>query len=387
MDEIPQLPAAPLTTEKPPSPPSRPPTTAVDAGVRVAGAPAAVTPAVRKRVLVGHPHGFCAGVRRALKIIETAALQCSGPLYCLNELVHNRQVVDDLTARGIRFVTRIDAIPAGSTVVFSAHGVSPAIREQAKARQLRVIDATCPFVAKVHDDVRRYAREGYSVLLIGSPMHDEVIGVAGEAPESVLIVANARDAERVQPGNPEHVTVATQTTLSAEQVRQVMAVLEVRFPTLQMPDKSGICYATTDRQEAVRHLARAADLVLVLGSENSANSNRLVDVARGAGTDARLVPSLQALLDSTSDWQARGTLGLTAGASTPEHLVEAAIDILKSRGFETVETLSVAEETLTFPTGLPDCRARHSLPLNTETFAIIHAANGGVPRHEHHPNV
>ncbi len=362
MDEIPQSPATPLPTAKPPTLPSHPPTPAVDAGVQAAGVSAAVTPAVRKRILVGHPHGFCAGVRRALKIIETAAQRCSGPLYCLNELVHNRQVVDDLAARGIRFVTRIDDVPAGSTVVFSAHGVSPAIREQAKARQLRVIDATCPFVAKVHDDVRRYAREGYSVLLIGSPMHDEVVGVAGEAPESVLIVASARDAERVQPGKPERVTVATQTTLSAEQVRQVMAVLEARFPTLQMPDKSGICYATIDRQEAVRHLARSADLVLVLGSANSANSNRLVDVARDEGTDARLIPTLQSLLDSTADWEALDTLGLTAGASTPEHLVEAAIDLLKSRGFETVETLPVAEETLTFPAGL--ARTTFSSPDN-----------------------
>lgn len=315
-----------------------------------------------KRILLAEPHGFCSGVRRAIRIAESALPPPSAgadaapprpALYCLHELVHNREVVSRLAAGGIAFVDRVADVPEGATLLFSAHGVSPAVRAEAAARRLTVIDATCGFVAKVHADVRRYVAEGCSVFLIGRRNHDEVLGVAGEAPDSVTVVETPADAEAAaSPPDPERVAVVTQTTLTAEQVSAVLAVLKRRFPRLRRPSSSGICTATTRRQLAVREVARRVPLVLVLGSRNSANSNRLVDVARAVGADAELVPdpeSLAALaaegrLDSLSD------IGLTAGASTPEETIDAAVAFLRARGFDSLVPQPDPSQSLPAPT-------------------------------------
>lgn len=299
-------------------------------------------------IRIAEPHGFCSGVLRAIEIAEKAAARlraskASAPpdpdsagssspvLYCLNELVHNRQVVDDLAAKGVAFVKSLSEVPDGETVLFSAHGVSPAIREEAAARGLGVIDATCVFVEKVHEAVRRYSAEGCPILLIGSRNHDEVLGVAGEAPGSVTVVENVRDAENVAPPAGGRVAVVTQTTLTASQVEDIMAVLRRRFPDLIVPDRSGRCFATTLRQDAVREVASQSDVVVVLGSPNSANSNRLVDVARSAGARALLVPDAAALRSAVADGLLEGasSVGVTAGASTPEYVMEECINALR----------------------------------------------------------
>lgn len=286
---------------------------------------------IQRNILLADPHGFCTGVKRAIVLAEEAVAKSGGRIYCLNELVHNRLVVDRLAGSGMVFVKRISDVPDGETVLFSAHGVSPAIREEARNKGLNVIDATCVFVKKVHEAVKRYAADGCSVLLIGSRTHDEVLGVAGEAPESVTVLETVADAESVQVPDPEKVAVLTQTTLADYQVRPIIDVLCRRFPNIRIPDKSSICFATTVRQEAVRKIARDAEIVLVLGSRNSANSNRLVDVARSEGTCAELIPDIPALKAFAAEGHLDGVteIGLTAGASTPEDVVDAAREFLE----------------------------------------------------------
>lgn len=291
-----------------------------------------------KKIIIAEPHGFCAGVTRAIALAEKALQQRSDPthpLYCLHEIVHNRSVVDRLADRGIIFVKDLDEVPDGETVLFSAHGVSPAIRRTAARKGLQVIDATCVFVAKVHEAVRKYASEGCSVLLIGNRGHDEVLGVSGEAPDAVTVVETPDDAASVTVPDADKVAVVTQTTLAAAQVESVMVVLRKRFPKLITPPRSGICYATTDRQEAVRRVARKAGFVLVLGSKNSANSNRLVDVARSEGAQSELVPDVAAVRDLANESALDGVevLGLTAGASTPEDIVDSTVAYLQTQGF------------------------------------------------------
>lgn len=291
-----------------------------------------------KKIVIAEPHGFCAGVTRAIALAEKALLERadpSRPLYCLHELVHNRNVVDRLSSRGVVFVKDLSEVPDGETVLFSAHGVSPAIREAAVARGLAVLDATCVFVSKVHEAVREYAGAGCSVLLIGNRGHDEVLGVSGEAPEAVTVISTLDDAETVSVPDPSKVAVVTQTTLAVSQVEEVMAVLRRRFPLLVTPPRSGICYATTDRQQAVRHVARETGFVLVLGSCNSANSNRLVDVARSEGAQAELVPDAEAVagLARSGRFESVESIGLTAGASTPEDIVASTVEFLRTQGF------------------------------------------------------
>lgn len=284
-----------------------------------------------REVILAEPHGFCSGVRHAIDVAEKAVSVSSGPVYCLHELVHNRLVVDSLSSAGMVFIKDISEVPDGGTVLFSAHGVSPAVRKAAAARGLNVIDATCIFVKRVHDAVRSLTAQGYHILLVGSRTHDEVVGVFGEAPESVIVVETAAEAETVEVPDTEKVALLTQTTLAAYQVEPILAVLKRRFPALVVPDKSGICVATTVRQEAVRKLAHKSPLVLVLGSPNSANSNRLVDVARSEGTRAELVPdipSLRAFIASGGLGDAT-PVGVTAGASTPEYVVRDAITIVR----------------------------------------------------------
>jgi len=302
---------------------------------------------LNKTLIVAKPHGFCAGVERALAIADAVLKSGAAPIYCLREIVHNRQVIDDLAARGVIFVTDISEIPDGSTVIFSAHGVSPQVRNKARRKNLDAIDATCPFVAKVHGEVRRFAEQGYSIILVGHRSHDEIIGVAGEAPEHVIVVENAEEAGRVQVPDPARVAVMTQTTLSLQETAAAMEVLKRRFPDLKTPRDGDICYATRNRQEAVMIVARQTELVIVLGAENSSNSNRLVEVARAEGCRACLASSTKKLHDLCLDGLRK--IGLTAGASTPESCVLEAVACLGSRGFSKVEYLEAIKEEMHFP--------------------------------------
>ena len=283
-----------------------------------------------REVILAEPHGFCSGVRRAIEMAEKAVAASARPVYCLHELVHNRLVVDSLATAGMVFVDDLADVPDGGTVLFSAHGVPPEVRNAAAARGLRVIDATCVFVKRVHDAVRSLTAQGYHILLIGSRSHDEVVGVSGEAPESVTVVGTTAEAETAEVSDTEKVALLTQTTLADCQVEPILAILKRRFPSLVVPDKSGICGATTVRQAAVRQLAHKCPLILVLGSRNSANSNRLVDVARAEGARAELIPDIPALRAFVAGGLGDvSPIGVTAGASTPEHVVREAVDLLR----------------------------------------------------------
>lgn len=304
--------------------------------------------AMNKRTLIlVSPHGFCAGVERAVQIADTMLKRCPAPVFCLKEIVHNRQVIDALRDKGMVFVQTLDRIPPGSHVLFSAHGIPPETRVLARERGLIVTDATCPFVTKVHTEARRFASQGCSVILIGHRKHDEVIGVAGEAPGHVIVVESAEEAGSLAIPNPDAVAVLTQTTLSPEEVAPVMRVLRSRFPSLRLPPGEDICYATRNRQQAVREAAPRVDAFIVLGSENSSNSNRLVEVARASGCPAAWLVETTGKLDSIP-LDSVSTLGLTAGASTPEHAVIAAIDQLKSKGFTIVEEYTAIREDIHF---------------------------------------
>jgi 4-hydroxy-3-methylbut-2-enyl diphosphate reductase len=304
--------------------------------------------AQHKRVVVVSPHGFCTGVVRAIETAEAALEKFGAPLYCLNEVVHNRQVVDDLASRGVIFVKDLDLIPEQATVLFSAHGVSPEVHAHAARRGLRVIDATCPFVAKVHAEVRRYAARGYSILLVGHRNHDEIIGVRGEAPQSVTVIQNEADARAVQLPASARVAVLTQTTLSIDESAHILNVLRGRFPRIETPPAKDICYATEHRQRAVKALAREADLILVLGSPNSSNSRRLVEVATGTGCPAALVSDLPQLRGL--DLRDARCVGITSGASTPESFLNACVDHLTGIGFRRDPPLVAVNETaLRFP--------------------------------------
>lgn len=282
-------------------------------------------PRARLELHVAEPHGFCAGVRRAVAMAERelAALPPGGRLFCLHELVHNRLVVERLAARGMVFTDSLAGVPDGATLFFSAHGVSPAVRAEAARRGLRVIDATCAFVTRLHESVRDYAARGYHVVFIGSRGHDETEGVRGEAPDRVSVVEDAGEARTaaLPPGAP--VAVLAQTTLAAHQVAPIVEALRRRIPSVTLPGRSGICLATTERQEAVRRLAARAGLVIVLGSATSANSRRLAEVARDAGAEAVLLQDLAGVRDfaARGGLAGRRAVGVTAGASTPEDVV------------------------------------------------------------------
>ena len=305
-----------------------------------------------KTILLVSPHGFCAGVERAVAMAEALLERRTGPIYCLRQIVHNTQIIGDLSGRGMVFVNDIREIPRGATVLFSAHGVAPEVRGRAEAMGLNVVDATCPFVTKVHLEVKRFAAKGYSVLLVGHRSHDEIIGVAGEAPDRVTVVENEDEASRVEVPDPSKVAVMTQTTISLEDAAHVLSVLRKRFPDLRTPPQSDICYATRNRQQAVREVAPRAGAFIVLGARNSSNSNRLVEMAKANGCPAYLV-SAAVELDSLP-LDAVQALGLTAGASTPEYVVHEAIERLKTRGFTRVEEIAVVKEDLHFslPSGL-----------------------------------
>jgi 4-hydroxy-3-methylbut-2-en-1-yl diphosphate reductase len=272
------------------------------------------------RILLASPRGFCAGVDRAIEIVERALARYGPPVYVRHEIVHNRHVVDALRGKGAIFVEDPRDVPPGSLLVFSAHGVSPAVREAAVAQGLRTIDATCPLVTKVHVEAERFARAGYDIVLIGHAGHVEVEGTMGCAPDRIRLVETVEDAAALAPAEPERLAVLTQTTLSVDDTRGVMDALRERFPAIQLPRKDDICYATQNRQNAVKALVREADVVLVVGAPESSNSNRLVELARKAGVPAYLV---QTAGDIDPAWIAgRACVGVTAGASAPEVLVE-----------------------------------------------------------------
>ena len=302
-----------------------------------------------EHVVLAQPRGFCAGVDRAVEIIDLAVEAFTPPVYCRKEIVHNRHVVDNFKAKGVIFVEELADVPPDATVVFSAHGVSPEVWDQAREKNLHIIDATCPLVTKVHLEVRNFARKGYTILYIGHRAHDEVVGVRGEAPSNVALIENVEQAHAVEIDNPDKVACLSQTTLSMDETSDIIDVLRERYPEMVVPTKSDICYATQNRQEAVKALAAKVDLVLVLGSENSSNSNRLVDVARALGTEAHLIHNVQ---DIVPDWlkDAR-KIGLTSGASTPEVLVERIVDFMQKKDGARISTLEVAREDVTF--GLP----------------------------------
>jgi 4-hydroxy-3-methylbut-2-enyl diphosphate reductase len=301
----------------------------------------------RKRVLLAAPRGYCAGVDRAVEAVEQALEQHGPPVYVRKQIVHNVHVVETLTERGAIFVDETDEVPEGALVVFSAHGVSPAVRDQAKERGLRTIDATCPLVTKVHGEAKRFAREDYDILLVGHHGHEEVEGTSGEAPEHIQLVETAADVANVAVRDPDKVVWLSQTTLSVDETMETVRALRERFPSLQNPPSDDICYATQNRQVAVKAMAPQCDLVLVVGSKNSSNSVRLVEVALTAGAGAAHLIDYAREIDDA--WlEGVDTVGLTSGASVPEVLVRGVIDHLAERGWESVEEVTTAEETLTF---------------------------------------
>jgi len=299
-----------------------------------------------RRVVLAGPRSFCAGVERAIDIVEAALQRYSHPVYVRRQIVHNAHVVADLEHRGAVFVDELDEVPDGTTVVFSAHGVAPAVRDEAARRDLNVIDATCPLVAKVHTEARRFAGRGDSILLVGHANHDETEGTLGEVPGRITLVQNAAEAETVQVEDPEKVAFLLQTTLAVDEAAETVAALRRRFPLIESSASDDICYATTNRQRAVNAIAADADVVIVLGSRNSSNSLRLVEVAQRAGTPAYLVDDATEILP---EWlHGAATVGITAGASAPPHLVDEVVGMLRALGTVDVDERIVATEEITF---------------------------------------
>ena len=299
-----------------------------------------------KRVLLASPRGYCAGVERAIETVERALEEYGAPVYVRKQIVHNSYVVRELRERGAIFVDSEDEVPEGALIVFSAHGVAPAVRANAARRGLETIDATCPLVTKVHSEARRYAGAGYTVVLVGHAGHEEVEGTMGEAPGSIVLVESVDDVRRLRVSDPERVAYVTQTTLSVDETAEIVAALRRRFPQAHAPEKEDICYATTNRQQAVKELLAHVDVLLVIGSDNSSNSKRLVEVARAAGVPAYLVDRADEVDEA---WLADAeTVGLTAGASAPELLVEEACDWFRERGVVEICELKPARENVFF---------------------------------------
>jgi 4-hydroxy-3-methylbut-2-enyl diphosphate reductase len=308
-----------------------------------------MTAANDKTLYLLKPRGFCAGVVRAIDIVRIALETFGAPIYVRREIVHNRHVVEELSRKGAIFVTEVDEVPAGARVIYSAHGVSPEVRQRSKDRGLRVIDATCPLVTKVHVEAVKFAREGYSLILIGHRDHEEVEGTYGEAPAVTQIVDSPAEVEKLTVPDPAKVAYLTQTTLSLDETRDIIAALRAKFPHIKGPHAQDICYATENRQVAVKQVAPQADLVLVVGSENSSNSNRLVEVAGNLGKRSYLIENFRSI---RPEWlEGVASVALSAGASAPEILVEQVIDYLGTQGFGNVEEVEVMPEHVRF--GLP----------------------------------
>ncbi len=300
------------------------------------------------KILLASPRGFCAGVNMAIESLQLTLKMFGAPVYVYHEIVHNKYVVETFKAKGAVFVDELDEVPMGSNLLFSAHGVSPEIRNAAKARNLNAIDATCPLVTKVHLEAIKYAREDYTILLIGHEGHDEVIGTMGEAPHAMILVESAEDVDKLEVADDAKVAYLTQTTLSVDDANKIISRLEERFPNLVSPPKGDICYATQNRQEAVRKLAIEADVCLVLGSQNSSNSQRLRELAQDSGVDAYLIDGAADIEPSWFKGEVETVL-ITAGASAPETVVEECIDWLMERYEAEVEVRMIREENVNFP--------------------------------------
>jgi 4-hydroxy-3-methylbut-2-en-1-yl diphosphate reductase len=302
-----------------------------------------------KTLLLLKPRGFCAGVVRAIDIVRIALEAFGPPIYVRREIVHNSYVVEDLKAKGAIFVDEVDEVPDGQRLIYSAHGVSPSVREASKLRNLRVIDATCPLVTKVHVEAVKYAKSNYSIVLIGHRDHDEVIGTLGEAPDVTQVVSSVEEVQKLEVPDPTRVAYITQTTLSLDETKAVIEALRKKFPLIEGPHAQDICYATQNRQTAVKDVAHQANLLLVVGSENSSNSNRLVEVSTNLGTPSYLIDSAD---DIKPVWlDGIKVIALTAGASAPEVLVEQAVEFLKEKGFTNIREVEVMPENVRF--GLP----------------------------------
>jgi 4-hydroxy-3-methylbut-2-enyl diphosphate reductase len=302
---------------------------------------------MENEILLAQPRGFCAGVDRAIEIVERALQQFGAPIYVRHEIVHNAYVVSDLRNKGAIFIEDLEDVPAGNTLVFSAHGVSKAVREEAESRGLKVFDATCPLVTKVHVEVAKMRKQGAEIIMIGHAGHPEVEGTMGQAEEGMHLVETVEDVAVLQVANPELLAYVSQTTLSVDDTAEIIAALKARFPAIIEPKKGDICYATTNRQEAVKFMAPQVEVVIVVGSPNSSNSNRLREVADKMGTPAYMVDNASAIDPA---WIAgKRRIGVTAGASAPEVLVQAVIDRLKQLGAASVRALEGVEENVTFP--------------------------------------
>lgn len=314
-----------------------------------------------KKVILLRPRGFCAGVVRAIDVVKIALGLYGAPIYVRKEIVHNRHVVDELRGMGAIFVDELDEVPAGARVIFSAHGVSPAVRKEAVARNLSVIDATCPLVTKVHLEAVKFARQGYTIILIGHKDHDEVIGTLGEAPDSTILVSTVEDVDRLNVPDPKKVCYLTQTTLSLDETRDVVTRLKERYPEIVGPPAQDICYATENRQLAVKAVAPLCQLLLVVGSQNSSNSRRLVEVCEKANVPAYLIDDAR---EVNAEWlEGVETVAVTAGASAPENLVQDLVRSLQSKGFSSLEEVEIREEDVRF--SLPAELARSSARLTT----------------------
>src|SRR6266542_1681332 len=302
--------------------------------------------AVVKRVLLASPRGFCAGVERAVETVELALEHYGAPVYVRHQIVHNAHVVRDLEARGAVFVEDEGEAPEGATIVFSAHGVAPSVYQGSAERSLNTIDATCPLVTKVHVQARRYAADGYTVVLVGHAGHEEVVGTMGEAPDSIVVVESVEDVDRLERIPGQKLAYITQTTLSVDETTEIIAALRRRFPDIHGPKKEDICYATSNRQWAVKEMAEHIDVLLVIGSRNSSNSNRLVEVARAVGVPAYLIDD-EADIDER--WlDGASVAGVTSGASAPEKLVERVCDWFRARGVADIEAYRMVDEDVTF---------------------------------------
>jgi 4-hydroxy-3-methylbut-2-en-1-yl diphosphate reductase len=301
---------------------------------------------VVKRLLLATPRGYCAGVERAIETVEQALRLRGVPVYVRKRIVHNTHVVRELEGRGAIFVESEEDVPTGAEVIFSAHGVSPAVHANAGSRRLKTIDATCPLVTKVHVEAKKFAAEGYTIVLIGHEGHEEVEGTMGEAPEHFVLIETEDDVERLEVDDPEKVAYLTQTTLSVDETDRIIRRLRERFPNVAGPKSDDICYATTNRQLAVRQIARECDLVLVIGSRNSSNSNRLVEVARDHGAESHLIDNE---LQVREEWlEGTRVVGITSGASAPEELVQRLVEFFRARGTEQVSEFEVVQEDVRF---------------------------------------
>jgi 4-hydroxy-3-methylbut-2-enyl diphosphate reductase len=318
-----------------------------------------------EKILLAKPRGFCAGVERAIGVVDTALELFGPPIYVRKEIVHNKHVIESLAAKGAIFVEELSEVPQGAVLIFSAHGVAPQVRTEAAAKRLRVIDATCPLVTKVHLEAIRYANEGRSIILVGHEGHDEIIGTMGEVPDHIRLVGSVEEAEKVHVPDPERVALTTQTTLGVDDTREIIDVLKRRFPKLVTPASDDICYATQNRQEAVKFLARQAGLVLVIGSDNSSNSRRLKEVAEICGARAHLIEDASKI--NPAWFEDVDCVAITAGASAPEHLVEEVVDYFRRLGVEQVDEIEATEERVTFvpPPELAQEMTRRGIPLET----------------------